>query len=379
VIAGNAPAFDVVILGAGPAGCATGLAVAQRGVTRSLIVAPRHPEGFRIGESLPPDTARLLGELGVFDDFLEERHEASLGSCSSWGSDALHYNDFLFNPFGSGWHLDRRRFDDFLARKAVERGLQMRLGTRLERVERAAPGFRLWLSNGDNTQGAVEARFVVDATGMRSSFARKVGARRLVLDRLLCIVGFLELADASSRLTTLEAVDYGWWYAARIPDGRVAIAVASDPEIIKERGLNLIEGWVAHLRRTNHIAAEFASPRLVGRLLASAAPSARLDLVAGEGWLAVGDAASVFDPISSQGIFKALADGIEAAGAITAALDGSTAPLGAYQSMVADRFDAYWRTRDEFYRMERRWPGAPFWRKRCELGARNAIRAFADA
>jgi 2-polyprenyl-6-methoxyphenol hydroxylase-like FAD-dependent oxidoreductase len=129
----------------------------------------------------------------------------------------------------------------------------------------------------------------------------------------------------------------------------------------------------------NIAASEFAGARLAIPLAASAAPSFRLDPAVGDGWLAVGDAASAFDPISSQGIYKALADGIEAAGAIAAALDGRTGALQDYQSMVADRFAAYWRTRDEFYRMEQRWSAAPFWRKRCERGARSPTREFAEA
>src|SRR5881394_2045937 len=56
-------------------------------ITRALIVEAGRHEDARIGESVPPDTRRLLGELGVLDDFLAEAHEPSLGSCSSWGSE----------------------------------------------------------------------------------------------------------------------------------------------------------------------------------------------------------------------------------------------------------------------------------------------------
>jgi hypothetical protein len=47
---------------------------------------------------------------------------------------------------------------------------------------------------------------------------------------LLCITGFFDLPAAGqfSRLTMLEAVEYGWWYAARLPDNRLAVSVATD-------------------------------------------------------------------------------------------------------------------------------------------------------
>ena len=376
----SATAFDVVVLGGGPAGCATALALARAGIVRVLVVEAGHYDAVRIGESIPPDTRHLLDRLGVLKDFLAEKHEPSLGNCSSWGSDALGYNDFLFNPLGHGWHLDRRRFDRFLAGRAVEGGAQMRVGTRLHRAERHAEGFRLGLCADDGGAATVNTRFVVDATGVRATFARHRGARRVLSDQLLCVVGFFALSGGFPRMTMLEAVAYGWWYAAKLPDRRAAVAVASDPEIVKQRGLNRRDGWLASLAQTRHLAAELAGCRLApDGLVTCAAPSFRLDDVAGDGWLAVGDAACAFDPISSQGIHKALADGLAAASAIAERLDGRADALDAYRSMAADRFEAYLTTRKDFYRQEQRWPTSAFWNRRCvsARGQRDPVRARA--
>jgi 2-polyprenyl-6-methoxyphenol hydroxylase-like FAD-dependent oxidoreductase len=117
----SAAQFDVVVLGAGPAGCATALSLAQAGISPVLLVGPTRHRHLRVGESVPPDIRLVLDELGLWDEFLKERHETWLGSSSSWGADALGYNDFLFNPLGNGWHLDRARFDGFLARNIRRR------------------------------------------------------------------------------------------------------------------------------------------------------------------------------------------------------------------------------------------------------------------
>jgi flavin-dependent dehydrogenase len=374
--AASADGFDVVILGGGPAGCATALALVRHGMSRVLVVEAGRYEAVRIGESIPPDIRVVLEDLGVWEDFLKEDHEPCLGSCSSWGADELGYNDFLFNPLGNGWHLDRKRFDAFLARKVLQHGNVLVTGTRFDGCERAgADGFRLRLKGDDGQTRTVGARFVVDATGMRSSFARCMGASRLFLDQLLCITAFFELSGSASfsKLTMLEAVEYGWWYAARLPNRRLAVAVASDPKIIKHNALRRRDDFLGHLEKTTHIAAELAGCHFVDdSQMTCAAPSFFLDEVGGNGWLAVGDAASAYDPISSQGIYKALADGSRAGEAIAASLRGSDIGLGEYRLSIASRFQQYLANRNFFYGLEQRWPKSGFWTRRQ---ARTAVSA----
>jgi len=360
------PRFDAVIIGGGAAGCATALALARQDVGRVLIVEAGNYAAVRIGETIPPDTRRVLDELGVLQDFIAEAHEPSLGSCSSWGSDELGYNDFLFNPLGNGWHLERARFDAFLARKATESGAELRTGTRIAQVETQGDGFQLRLAD-DGGRGAIaETRFVVDATGTRSSFARRHGAKRLFVDQLLCVMGYFEIPkDGFSRLTILEAVPYGWWYAAKLPNRRIAVAVASDAAIIKQAALHRREGWLSQLAQTQHVSAALAGALPIGGgLLTCAAPSFRLDAAAGENWIAVGDAACAFDPISSQGIYKALNDGLEAASAIADCLAGKREALDGYGAAMAERFETYLENRNYFYRLEDRWPASAFWSRR---------------
>ncbi|NEP54757.1 MAG: NAD(P)/FAD-dependent oxidoreductase, partial [Moorea sp. SIO3C2] len=147
---------------------------------------------------------------------------------------------------------------------------------------------------------------------------------------------------------------------------------------IKETGLHRMENWLAYLKETKHVSKELADCSAIENLSVSlasqtkarepmvcAAPSFRLDRTAGNGWLAVGDAASAFDPISSQGIYKALWDGLEAAKAIASYLRERRG-LEEYESLIASRFDNYLTQRNYFYQMERRWSTSAFWQRRQE-------------
>lgn len=361
----------VAILGGGPAGCATALALARLGVEDVVVVEAGRYDAVRVGESIPPDTRTLLARLGVLEAFRAEGHDPCYGSCSSWGADALGFNDFLFNPHGHGWHLDRRRFDAWLAQRAVAGGATLWTDTRFQGVGPAGQGLRLDLRRGDGESRRLRADLVVDATGFRALLARAMGAEKVFLDRLICVNGFLELApeDAYSHLTLLEAVEYGWWYAARLPGGRLAVAVASDGETIRSAGLSAPEGWQAALSATRHLAPALAGSRFVdGSLRAWPAHSFLLDAPAGDRWLAVGDAASAFDPISSQGIHKALAGGLLAAEALHRRLAGDPAAFESYTEAIRQSFAHYTANRAHFYARETRWPEADFWRNRRERG-----------
>ncbi|MCB1037120.1 MAG: FAD-dependent oxidoreductase, partial [Acidobacteria bacterium] len=277
--------------------------------------------------------------------------------------DELGYNDFLFSPHGCGWHLDRRRFDAFLARAAAEAGCEVLTGTRFLGAEGdGGTGFRLRLAPGE-----VKARFVVDATGAGARFARCRGARRRFHDRLVCATAFFELPSESrfSRLTFLEAVKDGWWYAARLPGRRLVVAFASDSQLLKAAGAPSQEGLAVHLATTRHLKAELAgATSIAGSLQISAVSTSRLDRIVGDAWLAVGDAASTYDPISAQGVYKALDNALRAADAASSWLSGDPTGLEPYQRSVLEQLATWLTHRDYLYGLEQRWPSSPFWARR---------------
>ena len=97
---------------------------------------------------------------------------------------------------------------------------------------------------------------------------------------------------------------------------------------------------------------------------ATPAQSARLERFYGEGWLAVGDAAISFDPLSSQGIMTALFAGMVAGQAIHADLSGDPQALDLYSARLTTIYDAYLNNRLLYYSYEGRWRDRPFWRRR---------------
>lgn len=357
---------DVVVLGGGPAGAAIALGLTNRGYS-TVIIERTDYRGVRIGETLPPAIQPLLANLGVWERFIAGNHSPSFGIRSAWGQDHLHDNDFIFNPYGTGWHVDRARFDEMLARCAEEAGAGVyRGGVTVSHAQGNARSWRIEISCGNRRQ-RFETQFLVDATGRSSWFARKQGARRITWDCLLGVISFFTLrseARAPDSFTLIEAVEDGWWYSAILPDSRLVTAYMTDADIYASAHKKSSNYWLEQLESTTHTRSRVASyvfasdPRIV------AANTSRLDRVENENWLAIGDAAMAFDPLSGQGVYKALQSASRAAESIDQYCTGSTSALRDYAVTVGQDFYRYLLTRRSFYSREQRWPHSTFWQRR---------------
>jgi flavin-dependent dehydrogenase len=167
--------------------------------------------------------------------------------------------------------------------------------------------------------------------------------------------------------TLVEAVRSGWWYSARLPDEKLMVVYFTDGDLLDRTALKT-SGWFALLQQTEHTIhrvlhggyTSLSHPQVL------AAHGARLDVVAGERWLAVGDAATAYDPLSSYGISSALGSGFYAASAITDFLAGDHNALPAYRRIIEQAYAQYLIVHHDYYALERRWPNDLFWRRRHE-------------
>jgi len=123
--------FDVVVAGGGPAGAVAALELSRRGFRVALIEQSAY-DNFRVGETLPPQIRSPLMELGVWERFLSSEPMESYGIRSAWETQAARHRDFLNNPYGCGWHVDRARFDAMLAGAAAEAGAELLLSAHVK-------------------------------------------------------------------------------------------------------------------------------------------------------------------------------------------------------------------------------------------------------
>ena len=342
------------------------LALARSG--RSVVVLEQSRyESMRIGETLPPEIQLPLSELGVWERFLADAPSPSPGIIIAWGRPKPHDNDFLWNPFGSGWHIDRRRFDAMLATAAEAEGVELFRAARLTAWDRTTS--ENWWLRGVTEAGTLDlhARVLIDATGRAASPIRRLGGGRIVHDRLAGLVAFVRTERDGSwddQRTLIEATEDGWWYTAPLPGSRQVAAFMTDADLLPTGGIQRVAYWHEQLEKVSLARARLFGGRLESDLRVVTANCSRLRGAAGEGWLAAGDAAAALDPLSSQGVYRALLAGLSAARAIDDHLQGVPGVLAEYAHDIEMMFAADLQDWAEYYGRERRWRDAPFWRRR---------------
>jgi flavin-dependent dehydrogenase len=358
---------DVLIVGGGLAGCASALTLRRAG--RSVIVVNKPARRMpRYGEILPPHAMPELARLGVLERFRQQAHMPSYLVHCAWGQDGLYQTDLTFHPYGPNWHLDRVMFDGMLLSAAENEGAYVVTGSVISLTHQSGNGWEIVLA-GSAGEHRLTAPFVIDATGRASSVARRLGYLRRSYDQLAGLVAFLYIGaqtQVAEVVTVIEAAPDGWWYAGRLPGRRIVAAFMTDPDLLPSGRSLLSAAWRDHLESTAHISrmwrnAASQSPPRVAR-----ANTSRVEEFVGDGWLAVGDAAMAFDPLSSQGICRALESGGKGGEVAHRCLAGDRNALEAYAIELEGIFLDYLQQRTYYYGREHRWVTSPFWRRRRE-------------
>ena len=333
---------DLLVIGGGPAGAAAAIVAARAGARVTVFEKARPGRDKVCGDGLTPRALRALGDLGVA---LDDAHR--IDGLRMIANSTVRQLDWPgiapFPAHGAVW--PRRRLDARLMELAADAGAELRYEhdalpvIEHGRVTGVTANDRTW--SGDLT---------VLAAGAPGPAARLLGAERDPREPFgLAIRTYAETPRHAERY--LEACltlrdergipvpGYGWMFPAGDGTVNIGVGALSTMKGFKKLNLNhLQDSYRALVQRDWELGPDLERPR-AWRLPMS---SVRRH---GPGWVAIGDAAGLVNPMNGEGIDYGLESGMLAAELFIA--EPATAP-GAYDREIGERFDAFLRTGRRF-------------------------------
>ena len=341
-------AWDLVVVGGGPAGAAAAITGADAGLSVVLLEASRQPR-LRPGETLHPGVEVVLRELGAADAAAVHAWVRHAGHWVEWGGPP-HFEAFGADAAGPwyGYQAPRDQLDALLLDRAAAAGAAVLRGCRA--VDLTVTRGRVDGVLVDD--GRLATRHVIDASGRRHWSSRRLAVPvERVSRQLIASWGHLEGRWPERDVAPLLRADaHGWTWTARVGPG--------------------VYAWVGlDVTRTGRLRRAPTGPptlTVAGGPYGADVTWRQAAVAAAPGLLLAGDAAGVLDPASGSGVLRALVTGTVAARAVADVRLGRLPEqhvISAYRRWLSAWFRADVARLDGLYRIFPGWPptlaGAP--------------------
>jgi len=332
-------AADVIVVGAGPAGAATAILLAEHGLAVTVLERVRGSRPKICGEYLSPEAGRVLDRLGALKA-VDAGGAVALAGMRITAPDgtvlAARYGVVGgFRPYREhAIGVSRATLDGALLDRVRALPVDLREGVRVTDVV-VEDGRVVGVLGADAGGARVEARarVVVAADGRASAVAHALGCRhphplaRMAL--VTYVAGVPDCRDVGEIF--VDPPDYA--ILNPLAPDRVNLSLVVPLAHAVPWCSRLEDFFAARVKHLPHLARRLAEARRVAPLQSMAPLAYRVTLPREGGVLFVGDAAGFYDPFTGEGIFTALRSAELAADTLVAALragDVSAAALAVY-------------------------------------------------
>lgn len=358
--------YDLVILGAGPAGCMAAIGALQKDPElRVAIIDPQQRAGHKVGEALLTGTILALEEAGLIEKVARMGFHRKIGAAYVWGEgrtpwyvnyppsspDSPQYPAaFSGTDTRYAIHVPRHIFDQMLRDAAEDAGADLFVGAVGDvRVAYDAAGESNIIGAGLADGQTVRARYWIDASGQRAVLANAVTTRQRMGTQRGAKFAYYQGLDwhragehgFDPHRTNIVSSNNGWFWVIHLGDrgkGLTSIGFVSVPEVLKA------------IRPDRPIREVFPEIDLFGlgdgtlrdvygapmeNFLSRPDYSYRSRKLHGGNWALAGDAALFLDPILSQGVTLAVHYGLLRGRAAVDAMAGQ--PLS--QASVSQHYE----------------------------------------
>lgn len=343
--------FDIVVLGGGPAGCATALGLSRLGHRVALVTRPRRVLAI---EGLPARTEAVLKSVGLGAAL------ATLGPRierrASWRCETSTVNRERI--------VNRARFDAVLL-KTLRLSDATVIDAAVGAIRTGEHGATVTLRPSRWDKMELEAGVIVEARGRQAPRSK---GRRVAAPETAALVREWQIASDMGSFSATASFDDGWAWFAADHEGQAVLQVfvaGGRGQMPSREKLNRFYGDL--IARIPEAAVWLTGARPVGPVIARAAGPVLCEPTIERGVIRVGDAAIALDPLSGHGVFEALGCALAAVPVINTLIrhpERADLAIDFYHYRAGTRFAHAIDVGREFYAGETRWPERPFWRGR---------------
>ena len=306
--------YDVIIVGAGPAGSTAALYAHRLGLNCILLDKAVFPRDKICGDALSGKSVRLMRELNLLEGVEElegsEINRITFGSPSHSQFD-VHLKGNKNNDFiTKGYVVPRKIFDNFLFKKADEL-TETRQGFTVNDI--IYQNDNISGVKGINTEGKEEilnAPIIMGCDGANSIVARKLGLYEMDMENTaVAIRCYYEGVEGLSNQIELHYVSevkpgYFWLFPAGNGKANIGIGLSKNDAKKEDRTLRQIMDEIV---QSDYFRSRFGNARPLEKPVGWNLPLGRIQRKNhGNGFMLLGDAAGLVDPFTGEGIGNAM-------------------------------------------------------------------------
>jgi flavin-dependent dehydrogenase len=338
---------DVAVVGAGPAGAAAAIFLAEYGLDVIVLDRAELPRPKICGEYLSPEAGRLLDRLGVLKA-VDAAGAAPLVGMRITAPDGTsvvgRYHEIAgWRPYRQhAMGVARETLDGALVERLRAVPVQLRERTRV--VDVIVEGGRVVgvrAEDGDQRPLEVRARVVVAADGRASVVAQRLGCRRPHPLARMALVTYVSGLAGCRELGEIFIDPPDYAILNPLAADRVNLGLVVPLAHAAPWSGRLDDFLAARVRQLPHLARRLAGATRMAPVRALGPLAHRVDPPGAGGVLLVGDAAGFYDPFTGEGVFTALRSAELATETIARALRAGDVSVGALASYERARREAF--------------------------------------
>jgi flavin-dependent dehydrogenase len=315
----QAEKVDVLVIGAGPAGCIASSIINKQGFKVKIVEKEKFPR-FVIGESLLPRVMDHLEEAGLLEAVKKAGFQEKFGAKFVRGKEICDFN--FSDQFSKGWNwtwqVPRGQFDQILSQTVASMGVDLEHETAVTKIEFEGTDSVTTVVDKEGKEKQIAARFIVDASGYG-----RVIPRMFNLDkpsdfepRKTHFTHFKDLKRPEgidgNRITVVVHQPRTWIWIIPFSNGITSVGFVADPEFYQEISQDPTERMRIIIEKDETTRGRFKDAEMMFEPRSIEGYAISTKQLFGEGFVLCGNATEFLDPIFSSGVTFAMESGNKA-------------------------------------------------------------------